>query len=238
MKPFVQEFVEDQLEDAFGELWDATISGYKTRLWAVNETVYHNSELYPNGTIKEISNATRDRMYDDLKEVHDAMLGSIELFLTDRAIKTTAGAYLSQFASLHVSVMTNLLGSLKYRTNGDRYVFQTVSACYAQRVYERATAALKSRISAVEVHEEDQGAGECCLFYRPCAKCWLQSGEFKDSWKLSCGWKNSGYRTHCLGPRCVMSPVPFVKRRSWKCYWVLVKEITQEVNLSYHNRDL
>ena len=238
MKPFVQEFVEDQLEDAFGELWDATISGYKTRLWAVHETVYHNSELYPNGTIKEISNATRDRMYDDLKEVHDAMLGSIELFLTDRAIKTTAGAYLSQFASLHVSVMTNLLGSLKYRTNGDRYVFQTVSACYAQRVYERATAALKSRISAVEVHEEDQGAGECCRFYRPCAKCYFQSGEFKDSWKLSCGWKNSGYRTHCLGPRCVMSPVPFAKRRSWKCYWVLVKEFTQEVNLSYHNRDL
>ena len=134
VKPFVQEFVEDQLDDAFGHIWDATIKGYKTRLWALNATVYRNSKLYPNGTVEEMPNATRDRMYDDLKEVHDAMLGSIQLFLTDRAIKTTAGAYLSQFASLHFSVITSLLGSLTYRTAGDRYVFQTVVACYARRV--------------------------------------------------------------------------------------------------------
>lgn len=72
-------------------------------------------------------NKTRDRMYDDLKGVHDAMLGSIKLFMTGRAIKATAGAYLSQLASLHVSVMSNLSGSVASRPEGDRYVFQTVS---------------------------------------------------------------------------------------------------------------
>ena len=55
-------------------------------------------------------------MFDSLMEVNHAMLGDIKLFMTGRAIKTTAGAYLSQFASLHISVMTNILGSLKYRT--------------------------------------------------------------------------------------------------------------------------
>eukprot|EP00439_Symbiodinium_sp_Y106_P075233 s492_g14.t2 len=217
VKPFVQEFVEDQLDDAFGDLWESTIKGYNTRLWALNATVYRNSELYPNGTIKEVSNATRDRMYEDLKGVHDAMLGSIQLFLTDRAIKTTAGAYLSQFASLHVSVMANLLGSLKYRTAGDRYVFQTVLACYAQRVYERATAALKSRMSALEAHEDDQGTGECCLLWT-CRKCQFLSGEFKDTWKLSCDWKNSGYHTYCVTTQCMFGPVPFARRMSRHCY--------------------
>ena len=106
VKPFVQEFVSDKLDEAFADIWTATFEGYQTRLWALNATAYENSEKFPNGTIKHMSNKTRDRMHDDLKAVHDAMLGSIRLFLVDRAIKTTAGAYLSQFASLHVSIMT------------------------------------------------------------------------------------------------------------------------------------
>ena len=45
VKPFVQEFVSDQLDEAFEEMWKATIDGYHTKLWALNETAYKNSEL-------------------------------------------------------------------------------------------------------------------------------------------------------------------------------------------------
>ena len=129
-------------------------------------------------------------MYDTLMEVNHAMLGDIPLFMTGRAIKTTAGAYLSQFASLHVSVMTNILGSSKYRTKGNRYVFQTVSGCYALRVYEFATAALKSRMAAFEEHKEDHGWAYCGDY------CHLEEVSFKDTWKLECGW-NAGYIRTC-----------------------------------------
>ena len=141
-------------------------------------------------------------MYDSLMEVNHAMLGDISLFMTGRAINTTAGAYLSQFASLHVSVMTNILGSSKYRTKGNRYVFQTVSECYALRVYEFATAALKSRMAAFEEHEEDHGWMYCG------EHCHLQTASFKDTWKLECGW-NAGYTTSCttwFPIECVTSP--------------------------------
>ncbi|CAE7917158.1 ANP2 [Symbiodinium sp. KB8] len=232
VKPFVQEFVEDQLDDAFGNIWDATINGYKTRLWALNDTVYHNSKLYPNGTIEEMSNATRDRMYEDLEAVHYAMLGSIQLFLTDRAIKTTAGAYLSQFASLHFSVMTNLLGSLKYRTAGDRHVFQTVVTCYARRVYERATAAFKSRMSAAEAHEEDQGWRDCCVL-GTCNKCHFISGEFKDTWKLSCDWKSRGYDTRCLSGACVR-PDPSALYMTRHCYQCHREEVANQTVTRWH----
>ena len=158
-------------------------------------------------------------MYADLKAVHDAMLGSIQLFLTDRAIKTTAGAYLSQFASLHFSVITQLLGSLTYRTAGDRYVFQTVVACYARRVYERATAAFKSRMSAVEAHEEDRGYVLCSGGWpKIWSFCYIRSGEFKDTWKLSCDWKNSGCYSSCGLGLCEFGPVPFAMGMARDCY--------------------
>lgn len=67
-----------------------------------------------------MSNQTRDAMYASLYGVHEDMTGKIKLFTTGRAINTTAGAYLSQFASLHVSVMTNLLAPVTYRTEGGK----------------------------------------------------------------------------------------------------------------------
>ena len=99
--------------------------------------------------------------------------------------------------------MTNLLGSWKYRTEGDRYVFQTVSACYAQRVYERATAALKSRTSALVVHEQDKGTLQCCDnigLAIHCIECPYQKGAFGDTWKL-CDWKK-WYYTGCGWALC------------------------------------
>ena len=114
--------------------------------------------------------------------------------MTGRAIKTTAGAYLSQFASLHISVMTNILGSLKYRTEGDRYVFQTVSGCYALRVYEFATAALQSRMAALEeTRRGRRKADHAVRCIRHCSDCQMVKVSFKDTWKLECGWKDSGY---------------------------------------------
>ena len=232
VKPFVQEFVSDQLDEAFEEIWKATIEGYQTRLWALNATAYKNSELYPNGTVKEMSNKTRDRMFDSLMEVNQAMLGDIKLFMTGRAIKTTAGAYLSQFASLHVSVMTNILGSLKYRTKGDRYVFQTVSGCYALRVYEFATAALKSRMAALEDNAEFRTAGAC---FSP--DCPFFGRSFKDTWKLECGWKDTGFYTECdlIFDRCIMKPTEFSKQNSEACYRDHYNEVQKQTVSFWQN---
>ena len=189
-----------------------------TKLHHFSDFSFLVTPRYPNGTVKEMSNQTRDRMYDELMEVNHAMLGDIKLFMTGRAIETTAGAYLSQFASLHVSVMTNILGSLKYRTQGDRYVFQTVSGCYALRVYEFATAALQSRMAALSRHEEDDGDTQCCQMYGQCTDCPLFKVSYKDNWKLECGWKDSGWSSYCIGSPvglCLMSPTAF--QSDW-CY--------------------
>ena len=178
-----------------------------------------------------MSNQTRDQMFDSLMEVNHAMLGDIKLFMTGRAIKTTAGAYLSQFASLHISVMTNILGSLKYRTEGDRYVFQMVSGCYALRVYEFATYALQSRLAALEEHEENNGNQKCCLpIYGQCTDCPFSWGTFKDTWKLECGWKDSGYYTYCNGmiEKCMTYPSIFSQRSSKTCYQNHVNEVQKQ----------
>ena len=187
---------------------------------------------YPNGTIKEMSNQSRDRMFDSLMEVNHAMLGDIKLFMTGRAIKTTAGAYLSQFASLHISVMTNILGSLKYRTEGDRYVFQTVSGCYALRVYDFATAALQSRMAALQRHKEHDGVTQCCQMYGHCYDCPQVKVSYEDNWKLECGWKDSGWSRYCAGQIgvCVTSlPSPY--HSDW-CYYKHFNE-TQKQTVSF-----
>ena len=174
-------------------------------------------------------------MYESLMEVNHAMLGDINLFLTGRAIKTTAGAYLSQFASLHVSVMTNILGSSKYRTKGDRHAFQTVSGCYALRVYEFATAALKSRMAAVEEHEEIDVV-KCC--WEICIECWGPKGSFKDTWKLECGWKNTGYYTVCygiLGCNTQIAPSQFSQQRSRTCYRNHYNEVQKQTVSFWQN---
>ena len=179
-----------------------------------------------------MSNKTRDRMYDSLMEVNQAMLGDIKLFMTGRAIKTTAGAYLSQFASLHVSVMTNILGSLKYRTKGDRYVFQTVSGCYALRVYEFATAALKSRMAALEENTDLRIAGKCLT-----PDCPFLGRSFKDTWKLECGWKDTGFSTSCepITYRCIMKPSEFSKQISEACYRDHYNEVQKQTVSFWQN---
>ena len=194
---------------------------------------------YPNGTVKEMSNKTRDRMYDSLMEVNHAMLGDIKLFMTGRAIKTTAGAYLYQFASLHVSVMTNILGSSKYRTKGDRYLFQTVSGCYALRVYEFATAALKSRMAALEEHVEYNGFQNCCHEdpSGSCAYCRIDKGSFKDTWKLECGWKDTGYYTQCnwwIGA-CMTYPSWDSHSLSYNCYRNHYNEVQKQTVSFWQN---
>ena len=175
-----------------------------------------------------MSNETRDRMYDSLMDVNSAMLGDINLFLTGRAIKTTAGAYLSQFASLHVSVMTNILGSWKYRTDGDRFVFQTVSGCYALRVYEYATAALKSRMAALEAHEEND---QCCDDVGDSC-CPKLKGSFKDTWKLKCSWTDTGYYTTCISfmgsTSCLMRPSFSSPDWSRSCYQEHYNEVQKQ----------
>jgi len=190
VKPFVQLFVGQQLDQAFEDLWTASIHGFQSRLWALNATAYHNSQHFPNGTVKSMSNQTRDAMYASLYGVHEDMTGKIKLFTTGRAINTTAGAYLSQFASLHVSVMTNLLAPVTYRTEGDRHVFQTFSACYARKTYERATEAFKARMSTI-IRASDHHITQCCHpFGPPPYTCWnCPANEwYEDNWP-NCDWK-------------------------------------------------
>ena len=176
-------------------------------------------------------------MFDNLMEVNHAMLGDIKQFMTGRAIETTAGAYLSQFASLHISVMTNILGSLKYRTEGDRYVFQTVSGCYALRVYEFATAALQSRMAALEEHEENNGKQKCCpSFGGQCTDCPKLKGSFKDTWKLECGWKDSGYSTSCVSlGLCLSSPSIYSYRLSKTCFQNHFNEVQKQTVSFWQN---
>ncbi|CAE7344855.1 unnamed protein product [Symbiodinium natans] len=190
VKPFVQQFVNAKLDETFEELWKSTIEGYQTRLWAMNATAYRSSEHFENGTIKHMPNKTRQRMFDELKQVHDAMLGDVRFFLTDHAIKTTARSYLCQFASLHISVMTNLLGSSDYQTLGDRYVFQTFSMCYAKYVYKRATEAFKSRM-ATFMHSFDGSMKYCPMVGVYNVYCLKGHETYKDEWP-DCNWEFNG----------------------------------------------
>ena len=214
IKPFVQEFVSQQLDEAFSDLWEATIKGYQTRLWALNFVAYKNSELYPNGTIKYMADSTRDRMYDELRGVHNAMLGSVNLFVVDRAIDTTAGAYLAQFASLHSSVMTNLMGSTVYRTKGDRLLYQQLLGCYAVRIYQRATQAFQARMSALSEYGGQDGILNCCPG-GGCTACLKSFHDYKDTWR-DCEWTD-GYGTTCRGFKCAYIPRdPYTAKACYK----------------------
>ena len=198
--PFVQSFVAQQFDQAFAALWQATILGYQSRLWALNATAYQNSEHYPNGTVSYTSNSTRDRMYSDLAVVHSSMIGDISLFMTGCAVNTTAGAYLAHFASLHVGVMSNLFGSLTHRTAGDKYVFQTITACYAQSVYQAATQAFKARMAALS-RQIQTSMAQCGGFTS--ALCSLWSGTYTDTWP-NCGWSFSAHAITCVMGNCVV----------------------------------
>lgn len=185
-----------------------------------------------------MSNETRDKMFESLYRVYESMIGEIKLFMTDHAIDTTRGAYLSQFASLHISVMTNLLGSGAnlYRTAGDRDVFQTLSACYARNVYDRATEAFKARMSALSATETDHGIHECCSPIGHCAKCPSLSGEFKDTWKDECDWKNSGYKSFCAVGMCITTPSGLFSRNiSRRCHENHFKEVEKQTALFWRS---
>ena len=237
VKPYVEKFVDKKLDETFETLWNVSIEGYQSRLWAINRTAYINSDRYPNGTVKYMSNETRDKMFESLYRVYESMIGEIKLFMTDHAIDTTRGAYLSQFASLHISVMTNLLGSGAnlYRTAGDRDVFQTLSACYARNVYDRATEAFKARMSALSATETDHGIHECCSPIGHCAKCPSLSGEFKDTWKDECDWKNSGYKSFCVVGMCVTTPSLRSRKFSRRCYDNHFKEVEKQTALFWRS---
>ena len=237
VKPYVEKFVDKKLDETFETLWNVSIEGYQSRLWAINRTTYINSDRYPNGTVKYTSNETRDKMYESLYRVHESMIGEIKLFMTDHAIDTTRGAYLSQFASLHISVMTNLLGSGAnlYRTAGDRDVFQTLSACYARNVYDRATEAFKARMSALSATETEDGIQKCCSPMGHCAECPRLSGEFKDTWKDECDWKNSGYQSGCGFGMCIFNPSLRSRKFSRRCYEAHFKEVEKQTALFWRN---
>ena len=213
VKPFVEEFVDLKIDQTFEELWEATIKGYQNRLWALNATAYRDSTHFDNGTIKDMPDKVRTRMFEDIYQVHNQMVGDMSLFLTNHSLQTTAGAYLSQFASLHISVMTNLLGSSTYQTKGNLYVFGTYSMCYAKYVYNRSTEAFKARMSSLGSKTVDEGTQQCCkpFPYGPgpnCVTCPKGYGEFWDNWR-ECSWEKLQYGLGCapLTAACGSDPV-------------------------------
>ncbi|CAE7658897.1 Exd2 [Symbiodinium microadriaticum] len=162
---------------------------------------------------------------DWAKLAHEDMLGSAALFTVDRAIDTTAGAYLAQFASLHASVMTNLMGSTRWRTKGDRALYQHLLGCYAVRVYERATEAFHARISTLSA-EEGEYPGKCCGDFG-CYECVLPFGEFKDTWKKpECKW-HDGYEMICVNSRCKYRPHSADTAR--RCYQQHYDEVEKQL---------
>ncbi|CAE7710448.1 ACSL6, partial [Symbiodinium microadriaticum] len=145
----------------------------------MNSSAYQDSEHFPNGSVKDMSNATQTKMYDTLFRIYQDMIGDIPLFMANYSINTTAGAYLSQFASLHSSIMVNLMGSLKYRDQGDRFNYQTITACYAMNVYARATESYKARMAAFSA--QSTSTVKCCSLQGQCTQC---TGEaYGDSWQ-------------------------------------------------------
>ncbi|CAE7563421.1 unnamed protein product [Symbiodinium natans] len=212
--PFVQSFVAQQFDQAFEELWTANIKGYQLRLWALNATAYLNSAHYPNGTVRSMPNSTLDRMYTDLAAVHNAMIGDINLFMTGYAVNTTAGAYLARFATLHVGLMNNLLSYPTYRTAGDRYVFQIITTCYAQSVYQAATQAFKARMATFRRDLKTSYAQ--CGGLEP-ALCALWSGNFQDTW-TGCSWAFSASAITCVSGSCIPPSDPQTPIDAQACY--------------------
>ena len=214
IKPFVEFFVQQQLDQAFEAFWSAKIQGYQGRLWAMNSSAYHDSTHYPNGSIEKMPSAVQTKMYDTLFQIYQDMIGDIPLFMASYAINTTAGAYLSQFGALHSSIMVNLMGSLKYRDAGDRFNYQTITACYAKNVYSRATASFKARMAALS--GQNNGQVKCCNEQASCETC--NGVTYKDSWK-QCGW-TTGFTVSCyqyLG-MCDYSPDIYAPLQSPQCY--------------------
>ncbi|CAE7886483.1 ACSL6 [Symbiodinium sp. KB8] len=167
----------------------------------MNSSAYQDSEHFPNGSVKDMSNATQTKMYDTLFRIYQDMIGDIPLFMANYSINTTAGAYLSQFASLHSSIMVNLMGSLKYRDQGDRFNYQTITACYAMNVYARATESYKARMAAFSA--QSTSTVKCCSLQGQCTQC---TGEaYGDSWQ-QCGWQ-TGYSVSCYQYLDITAPL-------------------------------
>ena len=92
-------------------------------------------------------------------------------------------------------------------------------------------------MSAVEAHEEDHGWSRCCsTMYQVviCNECYIVSGEFKDTWKSSCDWKNSGYHTICALSCCILAPDMFAMFMARDCYQRHREEVANQAVTRWH----
>ena len=145
------------LRPTLRERWTRCIRGYQTQ---------HLDFKWDR--ILELGEVSRWTHQKSPQQVHKSMVQSINLVLVD---------YLSQCAFLNISATTNLLGSVKYRTRAISHIFATLKACFARRIYEWATAAVR------------------CLRD---ARVAISTTTFKDTFKLGYCWKGSGYSTICI----------------------------------------
>lgn len=158
--PLVANFVGIEIEGVFDDLWQARMKGYQALLWEINVTTSKDSPDFPN-----MSEDVRERMFDNLNTLNDDMLEGAPLFLQRKHENAMSGLYLSMFSSLHISTMTSLFGTWKYRTPGERYAYQQLILCYARRVLDRALKTRNRRLFLVSRKVMGASSSSC----RPCS---------------------------------------------------------------------
>mmetsp|Transcript_78563 Transcript_78563/g.197408 ORF Transcript_78563/g.197408 Transcript_78563/m.197408 type:complete len:533 (+) Transcript_78563:65-1663(+) len=185
VKPFVEQYVQDQIADSFEQMWRAYILGYQREWSGINSTAYDNSQKFPNGTVKHMSKGVEDRMYEDLHTMWLFMRRDSEVFLLDYAINTTNGIYLAQYASMQISVATSLFGSWQFRTLGDRNNFQRDTLCYNHNVFVRAMEQRIARLASMGKQvTPDTSITD--------PNHWTYFDHFKGcSWSMQCGFEDS-----------------------------------------------
>ncbi|CAE7728305.1 unnamed protein product [Symbiodinium sp. CCMP2592] len=231
IKPFVQKFVKQELDKKFEEIWTAYLKGYKLALWELNNTAFHDSKHFDNGTIEHMPDHVRDTMYHKLLLVHETMLTDAPFFLV-REAETTEASYLSQFAGLHISVMSNLLGYNATRTQGHKNSFGKLSLCYALRVYERATEQLGRRLNALEHYVE----GPKEKYYERIGRVVFMKAKYKDTWQDDCKWK-VGFEQEMIEqyhymtrfhPKYSAKQVEKLAKETKKCYEKHAREVEKQ----------
>ena len=141
--PFAQRFLTFKLEEAFDAFYGATIQGIRYSMGKIvkraEDDSYHNGTFSPSPEVVET-------MQRDLHDLYKLMDSETPLF----TLKTeTAYAYLSQWASLHTSVMATLFSHKMHQDVGARRGFQNQLGCYAMGVFNRSVHSTYERLKGI-----------------------------------------------------------------------------------------
>ncbi|CAE7465750.1 PTC1, partial [Symbiodinium sp. CCMP2456] len=195
IKPFVAHYVDAKLEQTFHEFWNAEIQGIQNILFDAKLKALDDSRRFPNGTLNS-SQKVVDAMHAEMNFAHELMLDRIPQFTTP---SKTSGAYLSQFAALHLTVIANLWSSYRFRTPGSRHSFQSLLGCYSMAVFNRSVMEAKKRMAKAKIWTTTEHCSQTNWL------CPNQDGcdnvgriHCADDWE-GCRYELSGRTTACIG---------------------------------------